>query len=769
MKSKQIPYLKISSISLLSLLITLGYAAPGQIADEPLFTAGSGGGGSASNIFFQIDDSGSMYQDVLIRSDYWPACTYDPENIDNINDNRSCLTRVSGGGFFNVGSYYTKSDDAYIFGRGYKLLGVTDSTISPKATDPIQVNNGKNDRYDWRIRASDFNILYYNPNVTYLPWKNGDGTSMPDASFTAVKTDPLGLSPFAFAVANPGTKTLDLTNFEFEIAHDTHGYSGIKPSTTNGGTRTTRRVGSTITIIINQVLNRTEGGNKEIDFWDEHTHYIVENSQITQEEIKYIPTAIPINKSRIGTSNTYIVTNNQTLGMTVTKKTLTSGLNGRSLAQEKQNIANWYQYYRTRINVVKGAVSQVMDANPNYRYGLNLIWNGLFVEVPPKNASDYITKNKALLAALFKQPVAEGTPLPDALDRVGRYFKHLPIAAAKTSITYSAPTASGSDGVLYADPIISQCQQNFALLMTDGYWNKDLGTAQSSSIYSKGGFTNVGNSDGDAYSNTIADIAHYYYKNDLSAFPNTMSTTEFDQANWQHLITYSIAFGLHGKLIAGDNGWPDPPLSESSNWGDPTGFSDKPEKLDDLWHAAYNSRGLFISASSPEQIAEGFKRVFDNISKRSYKGTAAAVSFNTTTLSSNSAVFLGQFSRSIEGDWTGDVLAFSIYPALPGTYTSPTTPIDSTKLGEVSSTAKWKAADQLAAKADPVCQLSSQLCETKRNIFTYNHSLGKGVPFQWAALSDSQRDDLGTNPDGSISAGSATAPNPQAFARLAYL
>ena len=34
------------------------------------------------------------------------------------------------------------------------------------------------------------NTIYYNPNVTYLPAKNADGTNFPDASFTSAVRDP---------------------------------------------------------------------------------------------------------------------------------------------------------------------------------------------------------------------------------------------------------------------------------------------------------------------------------------------------------------------------------------------------------------------------------------------------------------------------------------------------------------------------------------------------------------------------------------------------
>lgn len=56
-------------------------------------------------------------------------------------------------------------------------------------------------------------------------------------------------------------------------------------------------------------------------------------------------------------------------------------------------------------------------------------------------------------AALFRMRPASGTPLQQALDRVGRYYSGL-----------SATSLSG-------DPPQYSCQKNFAILATDGGWN----------------------------------------------------------------------------------------------------------------------------------------------------------------------------------------------------------------------------------------------------------------------------------------------------------
>jgi type IV pilus assembly protein PilY1 len=60
-------------------------------------------------------------------------------------------------------------------------------------------------------------------------------------------------------------------------------------------------------------------------------------------------------------------------------------------------------------------------------------------------------------------------------------------------------------------------------------------------------------------------------------------------------------------------------------WPDPTATN--PAKLDDLLHAAVNSRGGFFSAADPETFATELAKVLQDIVARvAASGTAAATS-----------------------------------------------------------------------------------------------------------------------------------------------
>ena len=171
--------------------------------------------------------------------------------------------------------------------------------------------------------------------------------------------------------------------------------------------------------------------------------------------------------------------------------------------------------------------------------------------------------------------------------------------------------------------------------------------------------TLIVNNDADGYSLSVADVAKYYYDKDLSGLADNVVGNTFDPVDYQHMVTYTVAFGVSGNLIDTDNdGWPGnaPGLSESDDWGSPS-IADSPGKIDDLWHAAYNSRGRFISARTPQELSDGLSDALSNIGDR--RGSVAAVAFSTASLSEDSKVFLTEFKND-DRQWSGDILAFSV-------------------------------------------------------------------------------------------------------------
>jgi Tfp pilus tip-associated adhesin PilY1 len=254
--------------------------------------------------------------------------------------------------------------------------------------------------------------------------------------------------------------------------------------------------------------------------------------------------------------------------------------------------------------------------------------------------------------------------------------------------------------------------------MTDAYWNG--GAPSTGAIANNDG---DGSSDydgaaphgdepyGDSYSDTLADVAMYYYERDLSGLDNEVPTNPTDSATHQHMVTYTVAFGVSGNLNPDDYDlesgpyptWPDPTLGNA-------------QKIDDVWHAAVNGRGKYLSAFNSGELVDALLAIKQNIESRT--GSAASVSVNGVELYEEVGWDLYMFQSTYDSDgWTGDVKAYEI---------------DTTTGQVITSSYVWSAADQL-----------ENVDWNNRIIATYDGSAGK--PFRFDSLTPDQKTDLDEN------------------------
>lgn len=597
--------LSLSKLILLSqcLIVPTTYAALLDLADAPLFLGSS----ADPNVFFELDDSGSMDWSVLSKP-YWHHCAYDPNAKGSYNNNSNCGWWIDNGLIRSYGDsqyrYFT-----YLWENDGNIYDDNCSTPSRNAVNKCSSAGDK----EWRFFSSDLNLTYYNPNLTYTPW-NGNcssNTACANADFTTARSNPRsGESGYS--------DKRDLSGSRYNVWIDNKGYD------TDDG-RPLRAA----------ALNVNSTPNNAIDLWDSHYEITINSGNIEVRAINYTPDTNGMGESNnlvatlTNTSTCYNILGSKTLVQDIfngtSTVTSTNGAGCKTIQTTKQDFANWYQYNRKRSFVAKGAISEVMDQYPNFRYGLSVINNygSLFTEVPPASSTNYTTHNSNLLSSLYTYNwQAYGTPLRRGLERAGKYFDD---------------DLSGKD-----DPIINSCQQNFSILFTDGFWN---GASPDGGI---------GNADSDGHPLTVADVAQYYYNKDLSPLDNQVVPNPFDPATYQHMVTYTVAFGVSGNLVDTDNdGWPNPALIESDDWGNP--LSSNSGKIDDLWHAAYNAKGTFVAAQSPEDVVRELGNALSSISNR--VSSAATVAQNSTALSANSQVYQARFDSN---SWTGALLAYPI-------------------------------------------------------------------------------------------------------------
>jgi len=442
----------------------------------------------------------------------------------------------------------------------------------------------------------------------------------------------------------------DLTGFMFDVWVDDHGYSGTHPGR-----------GSSI--------NATSTPNGKVDLWDTHIQYTVGSSSVTYVTITYAPDSSGMHPT--------------TSAPTTISGSATDPY-GRTVAQIQQNIANWYQYYRRRSFMAKGAIASILNNAPNFRYGyttINYPTSGTpFIEMPPSGVTSFASYNTAILTNMFSYNWPNySTPLRKGLDNVGKYY----------SGTLSGHTTS---------PIISACQKNFTILLTDGFWNDSFSSST------------IANADGDPYSNTLADVAYYYYKTDLrSSVANIVPPDPYDSANWQHMVTFGVAFGEEGNLVDTDgDGWPNPVLGISSNWGNPTSSA---AIIDDTWHAAFNSKGRYASAKNPRQVDDFLTNTLQDITNRS--SSMAAISLNSGSISTLTMLYQAQFNTT---SWEGYLYGMSVNNGAVGSQV-------------------WEAGALLPAYTSRVILTSSGAA---------------GIPFEWSSLIGAQQTALNTNSSGVV-------------------
>jgi type IV pilus assembly protein PilY1 len=401
-----------------------------------------------------------------------------------------------------------------------------------------------------------------------------------------------------------------------------------------------------------------------------------------------------------------------------------------SYAEELANYANWFAWYRSRMQMMKSSVSLAFQGiDDQYRVGYFTINSPSMSSTSNNglNIDDFgSTQKQKWYTRLFAANPGSGTPLREALSRAGRLF-----AGETTTVLTSA-----------TDPMQYSCQKNYTILSTDGYWNGNNGKQL-------GGVSDIGNHDGSLArpeldgrndSGTLADVAAYYYNTDLrtsscagalggDVCANNVPTTTSDIKQTQHMVTFTIGLGIDGvmqyrsnyKQTAGAGDLPDDytavaagtapspttgvcswQTSGSCNWPQPG--ADKQENIDDLWHAAVNGHGTYYSARNPNELYSGLTDALTAITV-STGGAAAATTSNPNITTGDNFVFSSNYTTV---EWTGELVSQNI----------------DVTTGDILPAENWSAQTKLDAKS-----------ESSRVIYTFDMTAGNFLKsFDWAHL-----------------------------------
>jgi type IV pilus assembly protein PilY1 len=377
---------------------------------------------------------------------------------------------------------------------------------------------------------------------------------------------------------------------------------------------------------------------------------------------------------------------------------------GRTYVQERQNFANWFTFFRRRIFAAQYAVGKIIKSMQGVRVGIYSINKKIIQPVLPVKVEGQ-DEGATLLSLLYNVQARGYTPLQTGLEAVGRYYDK--------GDDKKLDGTAGDDSPWYSDANGGSCQQAFTIMITDGYYNGD--PPYNTSIQNVDG--DNGSPYADSYSRTLADIAMYYYERDLNTTLNdSLPVNPYDDATHQHMVTYSIGFGVFGSLNQNDYDaalkhkvsgasivWPDPQNSDAT-------------KIDDLWHAAVNGRGSYLTATNPEELTESLLEVMQNMELRVQSSAQVAVTGDKLYQKLTPNLLMFQNIYSSDG-WTGDIKAYSVDPV--------TGAVD-------TNHPEWSAAEKLLGKTSD-----------SRIIATYTGSAG--TPFRYGSLTASQKSQLDAN------------------------
>lgn len=529
-------------------------------------------------------------------------------------------------------------------------------------------------------RSPQINKLYYNPAVTYLPWAKADGTYMPPAnpSATKVYAGPRGRYDKPSPVVNlVGAMKLRISPY----CHWDGGIWGGAACTDTGG-----KVDFYPAIYF--IYKGTADG------WDPNDPNIRNINNYTPVVIEQTPTE---GRRQPATRTDCGLVQQDAGGQYVMC----------SKEQEYQNFANWYQYYRGRTRAAIGSLSQVFakDFGMHYRLGWGDFGDFTKQQIRNYNTTEEVKAGNGAQRVLFydwlygfETDSNESTPSRRALKAIGDYYRK------------DQPWWGNPDGT---NKTMLACRKAYTIFISDGGWNdsnvQNIGNEDKDAggMIKRPDGTQVRSYQGgqppytDEFTATLADVAMYYWKRDLKPdINNEVPVTGDDPAFWQHMVTHTIGFGAKGNLNP-EKDLPALSLAKGTpgakSWGNP--WSSQLEKIDDLWHAAVNSRGTYTSASDSKKLIDSLSAIMESIATANI--TAPYSVNNSDYLTESNRAYVSTY---MSGSWFGNLSAYGF-----------------NRNGTLNNVPKWSAEAQLPAA-------------NARNIWIGTDNSNRLVEFQWSSV-----------------------------------
>ncbi|NHF67386.1 pilus assembly protein [Xanthomonas hortorum] len=455
-------------------------------------------------------------------------------------------------------------------------------------------------------KSAAYNPTYYNPQVKYDPWIGADRKAYPDADTGLTKIDPR---------LDTATNLVNLTD-DLLVANWLDAGLMQDGMVIPSGTRYRR-------VLLNnrgavsgygsvQTANGTAWSGGEVHIVISHRRAVFFVPYTSNNDPRPVLPGAPNAYDGVARVR---VANACGQGCDLWKYTIPA-----SATAALKNFANWFSFYGNRNRAMIAGMTRSFDAvEENLRVGYfrinqNTSFDSVDERLVMRNIGVTADRN-SLNSEMISLTASGGTPNREAVNAAGIQF-----------------TRSDSGA-----PVQLACQKNAVMLFTDGFSNDiDNNFAAVDNADGDGG---MGIPFADTYSNTMADIAARYYNNfngasplrpDLTAgqvpVPSECASAPSVRLDCQknlHINFFGITLGARGNIFNPDivqDAYANPTIYQ--NW--PARSDNNPSTVDDIWHAAVNTRGEYINARTPADITAAIDRVLASVTQgESPSGTAA--------------------------------------------------------------------------------------------------------------------------------------------------
>jgi len=568
----------------LSSISTQLSAAPGIIENSPLFLSNS----VEPNIFFMVDDSGSMNAEMLT-----------PESVGGWG---GVMEIVDGGDSRDYYWLFTSNNNSNRTLPSQAIMTTTYGAGSPTVEGV------------WRGRNSDYNGLYYNPTRTYEPWAGFDTNNV---EYTDIDTTSPVNAPIDPYLPAGATYTLDADNIvtardldnnnlvftyypaRYWVWVDTSGEGDVDPNDQHK----LIEIKATTAICTNG-LSAT------------NTEQATENSnagcmlRTYAEEMQNFANWFSYHRSRelaAKFSMSQVIANSTNVRMGIA--TINEGTAAAQL--ELASMDNLYS---------AGTKSALLDSMAQINSN-----GGTPLRLALQRAGEYYScsNNGPNFGGNTNRCAIQKTP---AAAPPGACQQNFTILMSDGERNGGNPGVGNEDNAATTfsgfEPYADGETNSLADVAMD-YYNKDLAAGVANNVP-----TICGVDENDAQHMVTYTVAFGVTGNiDLSTIPAHPK------------------IGPPNGVVTGCSAT----TGSNFDWYLGANIDTGPERIDDMVHAAFNGRGEFLSAENPEALSDSLNNTLRSIASRT--GAASAVALDASSLSANSTAYFARFnSATWEGE-----------------------------------------------------------------------------------------------------------------------